>query len=144
MLDLKSNVNVSLDKLIQPAQLYNAVNQDGDVLFVTHDYYESVTSKTKLMKLVAEYGKNVSICYSLRDRIYSLPLPFSMTIMDMLILNRTIYLLNKMLKSLIPILLLSEVTYKIGLNSFRISITQRTFGKTNFLNSQQRKVLPQE
>ena len=144
MLDLKSNVNVSLDKLIQPAQLYNAVNHDGDVLFVTHDYYERVTSKTKLMKLLAESGNNVSMCYSFRDRIYSLPLPFSMTIMDMLILNRTIYLLNKMLKSLIPILLLSEVTYKIGLNSFRISITQRTFGKTNFLNSQQRTVLPRE
>ena len=144
MLDLKSNVNVSLDRLIQPSHLYNAVNHDGDVLFVTHDYYESVTSKTKLMKLVAEYGKNVSICYSFRDPIYSLLLPFSMTIMDMLILNRTIYLLNKMLKSLIPILLSSEVTYKIRLNSFLISITQRTFGRTNFLNSQQRKVLPQE
>ena len=144
MLDLKSNVNLSLDRLIQPAQLYNAVNHDGDVLFVTHDYYESVTSKTKLMKLVAEYGKNVSFCYLFRDRIYSLPLPFSMTIMDMLILNRTIYPPNKMLKNQIRTLLSSGVTSKIRLNSFLISITQRTFGKTNFLNSQQKKVSPQE
>jgi hypothetical protein len=50
---------VSLDKLIQPHQLYKAVNESDDVLFITHDYYENVSSKTKLMKLVAEYGNKV-------------------------------------------------------------------------------------
>lgn len=57
--DANSTLNVNLDKLIQPAQLYNAVNTNADVLFVTHDYYHSVTAKTKLMKLVAEYAKTV-------------------------------------------------------------------------------------
>lgn len=51
--DLKSNTKVTLDKLIQPSQLYTAVNGEGDVLFVTHDYYTNVTAKTKLMRLVA-------------------------------------------------------------------------------------------
>ena len=57
----KSIISVILDKLIQPHQLYKAVNESDDVLFVTHDYYQNVSSKTKLMKLVAEYANKVII-----------------------------------------------------------------------------------
>lgn len=59
--ELPSNTKVTLDKLIQPSQLYGAVNSQSDILFVTHDYYHNVTAKTKLMKLVAEYAKQVSV-----------------------------------------------------------------------------------
>lgn len=57
--DQNSSTKVTLDKLIQPGQLYQAVSGQCDVLFVTHDYYYNVTAKTKLMQLVAEYAKNV-------------------------------------------------------------------------------------
>ncbi len=84
-----------MEKISQPHQLYKAVNSTDDVLFVTHDYYENVPSKTKLMKLVAEYGKNVIIFYYKfsilnRDQIYfSQHLPNTI-IMVILILKITI------------------------------------------------------
>lgn len=75
---MKSNTKVTLDKLIQPSQLYNVVNGEGDVLFVTHDYYTNVTSKTKLMRLVAEYGKTVilSIIWQRSHLFFSTPVEY--------------------------------------------------------------------
>lgn len=61
MSEIQTSTTVHFDKLIQPAQLYNALTHNTDVLFVTHDYYSSVTSKTKLMRLVAEYAKKVNL-----------------------------------------------------------------------------------
>lgn len=51
--------NLSIQKMFDANQLYDHSKFD-DVLFVTHDYYQSVTSKTKLMRMVAEVCKKRS------------------------------------------------------------------------------------
>lgn len=51
--EAKLTMDLMLDRILQPSILYEKINSSDDVLFVTHDYYEHVTSKTKLMNLVA-------------------------------------------------------------------------------------------
>ena len=63
--DAKSTLKISINKPVQPVQLYKSIQEADDVLFVTHDYYYNVTSKTKLMNLVAQYAKNVNKSISL-------------------------------------------------------------------------------
>lgn len=56
-----STTSVKLSKLTRTEQLYHQIQNNQDILFVTHDYFHSVTSKTKLMELTAQYSKNVKV-----------------------------------------------------------------------------------
>jgi len=51
--------SVALNKLISTDELYSQINQHNDILFITHDYFQTVTSKTKIMELTAEFTKKV-------------------------------------------------------------------------------------
>eukprot|EP00919_Chromeraceae_sp_WS-2016_P034039 GHVR01080612.1.p1 GENE.GHVR01080612.1~~GHVR01080612.1.p1 ORF type:complete len:122 (+),score=10.71 GHVR01080612.1:3742-4107(+) len=53
--DNKLNLDISLQKLIEPSNIYYGIKTHDDVLYVTHDYYSHVTSKTKMMQLTADY-----------------------------------------------------------------------------------------
>lgn len=68
-----TQTTVSLTKLARTDELYAQIQQHQDVLFVTHDYFQSVTSKTKLMELTAEFSKNVSVVLCRRAMWCSLP-----------------------------------------------------------------------
>lgn len=68
-----SSTSVSLSKLTRTEQLYNQIKNHQDILFVTHDYFHSVTSKTKLMELTAEYSKNVKMPCFRKKMFTSLP-----------------------------------------------------------------------
>lgn len=57
--DQKSTTEVAIDKMIRTDHLYHQIQQHNDVLFVTHDYFHSTTSKTKIMELTAEFAKKV-------------------------------------------------------------------------------------
>jgi hypothetical protein len=57
--DQKSETDVILDKVVKTDYLYHQIQSHDHVLFVTHDYFHSTTSKTKLMELTAEFSKNV-------------------------------------------------------------------------------------
>ena len=46
---LKLSQDLKLEKLHQINDIYEAEKTHQDILFVTHDYYQHVTSKTKLM-----------------------------------------------------------------------------------------------
>lgn len=50
---LNSPLALSINKLVNVSHLANQINSHQDVLFVTHDYFYNVTSKTKLMELTA-------------------------------------------------------------------------------------------
>lgn len=52
---------LSLTKLHQLTDFSSAVKQHRDLLFVTHDYFESVTSKTKLMEVAANLSAHVTL-----------------------------------------------------------------------------------
>jgi hypothetical protein len=56
----QSSTEVALTKLTRVEDLHKQVQQHRDVLFVTHDYFSTVTSKTKIMELTAELTKNVT------------------------------------------------------------------------------------
>lgn len=68
-----SSTEVSLTKLSRTEDLQSQINNHQDLLFVTHDYFESVTSKTKLMELTAHFSKNVERS-QLRNHMLSLRL----------------------------------------------------------------------
>ena len=51
------SIDLNLTKLTNINDLSKQSNFD-DVLYVTHDYYNAVTSKTKLMELTAQANKN--------------------------------------------------------------------------------------
>lgn len=61
-LQLDTSIEVKLEKLFDINQIHSHTKYD-DVLYVTHDYYSHVTSKTKLMSIVAE------ICHK-RPRLF--------------------------------------------------------------------------
>ena len=51
--DLKyanASTKVTIDKLFRPEDLAHNIKSHQDLLFVTHDYFQSVTSKTKIME----------------------------------------------------------------------------------------------
>jgi hypothetical protein len=58
----QAQLNLNLTKLTNVNDLNKHSNYD-DVLYVTPDYYESVTSKTKLMELTAEACKHRNYLY---------------------------------------------------------------------------------
>lgn len=57
--DNNNSTKVSLNKLFRPDDLAEGIKSHQDLLFVTHDYFESVTSKTKLMELTAKLSQSV-------------------------------------------------------------------------------------
>jgi hypothetical protein len=86
--DQKSQTDVSIDKLIRTDHLYQQIQAHDHVLYVTHDYYHSITSKTKLMELTAEFAKQVftSLC---RNNVLSSPLQSNTIIMASKIQSKT-------------------------------------------------------
>lgn len=56
----QSQTKVSINKLYQLGEFATAVKQHKDLLFVSHDYFESVTSKTKLMEITAHLSGQVN------------------------------------------------------------------------------------
>ena len=83
----RSSTPVHLDKLINVESLSKHVNNHRDVLYITHDYFATVTSKQKLMELTARLTTSVRHP-QLRNKM-SFLLPLSNTItMDKTILNR--------------------------------------------------------
>ena len=60
---LRSNnlsTQITLSKLFRPEDLAANIKSHKDLLFVTHDYFQSVTSKTKLMEMTANLSQSVS------------------------------------------------------------------------------------
>lgn len=86
--DQKSQVDVSIDKLIRTDHLYRQVQAHDHVLYVTHDYYHSTTSKTKLMELTAEFAKQVGP-HLRRNNASSSPRPSNTTTMASATQSRT-------------------------------------------------------
>lgn len=67
--DLQLPLDLKLTKLKAVSDL-SAHQQHQDVLFVTHDYYQHVTSKTKLMELTAE------VCQKRENLYYATPVEY--------------------------------------------------------------------
>ena len=57
--DQRSSVPVQLDKLLSVEHLAKQVAAHRDVIHITHDYFASVTSKTKVMELTAALAAGV-------------------------------------------------------------------------------------
>ena len=53
LLDQKTPLPVRLEKLISVPVLADNIKSHDEVLFVTHDYFQNVIAKTKLMQLTA-------------------------------------------------------------------------------------------
>lgn len=51
--DQKANTKVTINKILGLEDLHKQVAQHDNILHVTHDYFTSVSSKTKLMQLTA-------------------------------------------------------------------------------------------
>ena len=56
-----SSINVEISKLISPSTLDANIKSHRDLLYVTHDYFEGVTSKHKLMELTARLSQGVLV-----------------------------------------------------------------------------------
>lgn len=69
--DQKSQSEVVLDKIIKADRLYHQIQGHDHVLSVTHDYFHSTTSKTKLMELTADFAKQVSILKRRKKDLFS-------------------------------------------------------------------------
>jgi hypothetical protein len=86
--DQKAQAEVVLDKMIKIDHLYHQIQAHNHVLFVTHDYFHSTTSKTKLMELTADFAKQVSAPPRRRNASSSPP-PSSTTTTAIRTPNRT-------------------------------------------------------
>ncbi len=54
-----STTPVTINKITRVEELANQIRTHRDLLYVTHDYFQAVTSKTKLMELTAQLSGNV-------------------------------------------------------------------------------------
>lgn len=54
-----TNTSVTINKVIRIEELAQQIRNHRDLLYVTHDYFQSVTSKTKLMEITAQLSGNV-------------------------------------------------------------------------------------
>lgn len=90
----QTSTTVSLTKLARTDELHAQIQQHQDVLFVTHDYFQSVTSKTKLMELTAEFSKNVPIL-SCRKAMLSSLTRFNTIILASRVHYRTISIVRR-------------------------------------------------
>lgn len=59
--DQRSSVPVELDKLLSVEHLAQQIAAHRDILHITHDYFTSVTSKTKIMELTANLAAKVLV-----------------------------------------------------------------------------------
>lgn len=59
--NLNLTQNLQIQKLSQVNDVYEAEKSHQDILFVTHDYYQHVTSKTKMMELTAQACRKVRL-----------------------------------------------------------------------------------
>lgn len=74
----KAETEVVLDKMVKIDHLYHQIQAHSHVLFVTHDYFHSTTSKTRLMELTADFAKQVHLLPR-RSSASSSPPPSSTT-----------------------------------------------------------------
>jgi hypothetical protein len=88
LVDHKLQTQVTLSKITRTDDLYWEIQAHQDILYVTHDYFESVTSKTKLMELTAEFSKNVPP-HRCRNKTSTSLLHSNMTISGLTIQLRT-------------------------------------------------------
>jgi hypothetical protein len=51
--------SVTLNKLVKAEDLAHNIQKHDDIVCVTHDYFQSVTSKTKVIELTAQLSQNV-------------------------------------------------------------------------------------
>lgn len=79
------STKVDLVKIFQLTELNQAIHSHNDLLFVTHDYFSSVTSKTKLMEVTAQLSAQVTLIV-VRKELFLLR-HSSTTIMGLLILK---------------------------------------------------------
>jgi hypothetical protein len=54
-----SSTPVTINKITRVEELANQIRTHRDLLYVTHDYFQAVTSKTRLMELTAQLSGNV-------------------------------------------------------------------------------------
>lgn len=112
---LNSNTQVNINKLINIEELASNINSHKDLLFVTHDYFTSVTSKTKLMEITAQLSKQVLL--STFRKMLSLPPLLSTIILEKKILKQSLEHLNSQHHNRIPMLPSFGQTFKMNLNS---------------------------
>lgn len=136
-----TQTTVSLTKLARTDELYAQIQQHQDVLFVTHDYFQSVTSKTKLMELTADFSKNVTVVLC-RRAMWSLLLRFNTIILALLTHCRTISIVRRKFRPLIKRHPLSGQTSKTVLKLWHI-FTNLSHSSRK-LSSQSPKASPQE
>jgi hypothetical protein len=77
--DLKksnSNITVSLDKLFQLEDLAESINKHDDLLVVTHDYFQSVPSKTKILETTAQLSQKVTSTFMQKKPVFAAPLEY--------------------------------------------------------------------
>ena len=124
-----------MSKLYQLGELAAAIKQHKDLLFVTHDYFESVTSKTKLMEVTANLSGQVKF-KKYREILYLLLL-LNTIISAWLTLLELFNHLDKMLLKVILMLPLWEVIFKTLLSFWPICmVLNHLFNKNSskFLN----------
>lgn len=95
--DQKSQSEVVLDKIIKTDHLYHQIQGHDHVLSVTHDYFHSTTSKTKLMELTADFAKQVPIVKCRKKDLFLQRLS-NTTITDSKIQNSTTSTVSKKLE----------------------------------------------
>ena len=91
--DHKAQTKVTINKIINFDELNKQIVAHDDILHVTHDYFTSVISKTKLMQITAELTKNVKIS-SIRKKMSSMLRQLSMTTSESKTLNKHFWTQN--------------------------------------------------
>lgn len=126
--DQKSNIPVSLEKLINIETLHKQIASHRDVLHVTHDYFTSVTSKKKLMEITATLSKNVLQGSGRKETFFMQP-PSSTITSGKKTHNNTSWTRRKKYSKSTPMQDSSGAMYKTAPKHMRISIKVKTFGK---------------
>ena len=124
---MSNSPSITINKLIRPEYLAHSIQQHDDLLCVTHDYFQSVTSKTKLMELTAQLSQNVR--FIIFRKILSLWLHSSMIISEWLILRHSSIRFRKAYSRKILMLHLSDQIFRIQLNSWLCFIIPRACWK---------------
>ena len=124
----RSPIDISISKLTQYEDIYNGINAHDDALYVTHDYFNAVISKTKLMKLVAEFGKKVALCLC-RKAICTLPLQLSTTTLGLQTLRKTTSRPRRKCRRSTPTQPSSGRTFKTATSCTPTSTNPRRYGR---------------
>jgi len=124
------NTSVALNKLISTDELYKQINNHNDILFITHDYFQTVTSKTKIMELTAEFTKKVNKL-AFRKKMLCLQLLSNMIILDLITPHKIILIVSKRLLLPIPTPTSFAQMFKIEANYLPTSIRVKVSLKNN-------------